>query len=238
MRHGYWWRTSIIGPIESMSFRSAARHLKARAPKTYSPSGGKSITFNYTMAMACLRRLCDWGSTAQFESVFGYVQYVLESKSNFAERSACGIASDPRSRRYLLLGPAGRTEPRQPATIGRSSRPKSFWHRPAIPDAGRTLWPACHFCECEREQRIRYRAANNSGVPRRMHDKRPDPHDYPKQHRYPMSLPRRRHLTHDSAQTVLETPRYLAIGERLPNGLQIRLLGYEVRFEQRQRRAR
>lgn len=69
-----------------------------------------------------------------------------------------------------------------------------------------------------------------------MHDKKPDPRYYPKQHRRPQDgsllpsprpkIPRKPFWKH---------PLYLAIWERLPNGLQIRLLEYEARLEQRQR---
>ncbi len=72
-----------------------------------------------------------------------------------------------------------------------------------------------------------------------MHDKNPDPYYYPKQHRRPQDgSPSPNTRPKIQRKPFWKHPLYLAIWEWLPNGLQIRLLEYEARLEQRQRRPR
>ncbi|AJY28487.1 hypothetical protein BTM_2734 [Burkholderia thailandensis 34] len=82
-----------------------------------------------------------------------------------------------------------------------------------------------------------------------MHDKTPDPRYYPKQYRRPQSAtpPTPRTATNAPlppsrlkipCEPFWKHPLYLAIWERLPNSLQIRLLEYEARLEQRQQQPR
>jgi len=94
-------------------------------------------------------------------------------------------------------------------------------------------------CECAQGWQIRYRAANSAEAPRRMYGNKPDMHYFPKQHRRPKDTPSR--LTPRPKirrEPFWQHPLYLAIWERLPNGLQIRLLECEARLERRQQRLR
>jgi hypothetical protein len=77
-----------------------------------------------------------------------------------------------------------------------------------------------------------------------MNETPPDPHYYPKQFRRPRppaaphprqpQTPARK--SRKSRRPLWKHPLYLALWERLPNGLQIRLLEYEARLDMRQAR--
>ncbi len=72
-----------------------------------------------------------------------------------------------------------------------------------------------------------------------MSDTKPDPHYYPKSFRRAkptVSYPQRPARVRKPRRPLWKHPLYLAIWERLPNGLQICLLEYEARLEMRQER--
>jgi hypothetical protein len=84
---------------------------------------------------------------------------------------------------------------------------------------------------------------NKTEGPPGMSDTKPDPHYYPKQFRGPRPpAPIPAHSVRAPIRArkprrpLWKHPMYLALWERLPNGLQIRLLEYEARLEMRQER--